>query len=134
MKGLPLAIGIGASSLLFAGGCASSPAERPQPAPSGQSTPPAESLEIAVNEEFSSGSNGTIVPASCVLGAVWDQAFYTVRADWRREPDPQPDQPLEGAVLPGCNDTGDGIEPDVPVDAWSIVGVDPERAILVAID
>ena len=44
-------------------------------------------------------------------------------------------EPAEGAVIPGCNDTGTNgcmaNEPDTPVKAWSIQGVDPAVAVLV---
>jgi len=62
----------------------------------------------------------------------WQGAFYIVTPDGLEGvPDPQPAEPLDGVVVPGCNDTGGNGEPDLPTDAWAIEGVDPDQAIFV---
>ncbi len=77
------------------------------------------------------GSNGFIVPAACIAGVTWKDHFYTIRSEppsYMQEP--RPAGPIEGVVIPGCNDSGN-LDPDRPTQAWSIEGVDSDRAILV---
>ena len=103
------------------------------------SAPDRASLALAVNienyrdQQSGTSGSGFIVPASCLAGVQWDGTFYVIRSSGELEgtPDPQPAEPLEGAVVPGCNDTGGTSEPDRPTHAWAIEGVDPERAIFV---
>lgn len=95
-------------------------------------TPDASELSLAVNYDYESSPGASISPAACLAGVVWEKNFYTLTVRWNKAPrDPQPDEALEGVVIPGCNDTGGNLEPDTPVDAWTIEGVDSEIAILV---
>jgi hypothetical protein len=88
-------------------------------------------LEVAVSTGERLGSNGFIVPAACIAGVTWKNTFYTIRSEAPRNmQDPRPAGYLEGVVVPGCNDSGN-LEADTRVNAWTIEGVDPERAILV---
>ncbi len=119
-------------------GCRSDPPPTAQPEISPQSSvPDLSSLAIAVNSEYRVQESGTsgfgvIIPASCVAGVWWQDAFYSIRVDGLRGvPYPQPAEPLADVVVPGCNDTGGNSEPDVPTDAWAIEGVDTDKAIFV---
>jgi hypothetical protein len=120
-------------------GCGNSTSPAEGAASPESSAPDRASLALAVNIENyrdqQSGTSGSafIVPASCVAGVQWDGTLYVIRSSGQLEgtPDPQPAEPLEGAVVPGCNDTGGTSEPDRPTEAWAIEGVDPERAIFV---
>jgi hypothetical protein len=123
------------SGLLLAGCGDAPPSVEPEASPQ-PTAPDAAALEIAVNRDYeaqASGSgSGLIVPASCVAGVVWNGTFYEIGADGLDGVlDPQPADPLEGAVLPGCNDTGGTSEPDLPISAWAIDGVDTSQAIFV---
>jgi len=64
---------------------------------------------------------------------MWQESFYVIANTelLKGVPDPQPGEPLEDVVVPGCNDTGGDGEPDIPTEGWTIEGVDPKRAIFV---
>ena len=118
-------------------GCGESPTVT-DAGPSPQATAPDPSqLALAVNQGYRaepSDASGSayIVPASCVAGVVWQGTFYVIGASQLPGvPDPQPADPLDGVVIPGCNDTGGTDEPDLPTNAWEIDGVDPGQAIFV---
>jgi hypothetical protein len=120
-------VGVVVLSLSVSAGCTSSSPEEPNPEPD------ISGLKLAVRYEGGErlGSSGVIVPAACAAGVEWDGTFHGIRSGGLSNvPDPQPDERIEGAVAPGCNDTGN-LEPDRPVEAWSIEGVDTERAIFV---
>ena len=122
--------------LVLAGCGESEPSADRDTSPQG-SVPDRSSLDIAVNTDFrvdKSGASGSaiIVPASCAAGVLWQGAFYVISAaELKDVPDPQPAEPIDDVVVPGCNDTGGTSEPDLPTDAWTIEGVDPDQAILV---
>lgn len=94
-------------------------------------------IEVAVDYQYRAGSGasvGIIVPAACVAGVRLDETFYAIASeglDGVPARELVPADPLDGVVVPGCNDTGEIIEGDRPVQAWTIEGVDPDRAILV---
>ncbi len=124
------------SGIVLAGCSDSPPVADPGTSPQG-SGPDRSSLDIAVNPEYqaqgtSVAGSGLIVPASCAVGVAWQNAFYIIRPDGLNGvPDPQPAEPLEGVVVPGCNDTGGTSEPDLPMSAWAIEGIDTDKAIFV---
>jgi hypothetical protein len=103
------------------------------------SAPDPSTLQLAVNNDFRPtpiGMSGSVViiPVSCAAGVTWHGNFYVLGSDGLKDlPDPQPAEPVDGVVLPGCNDTGGTEEPDQPVHAWTIQGIDPDQGILVQV-
>jgi hypothetical protein len=128
----------GVATALTLVGCSEAEPTADPPTPTA-SIPDLASLEVAVNsDEYWGDESGVsesafIVPADCAAGVRWQGTFYVISGTQQIEGvrDPQPAQRLDGVVIPGCNDTGAILEPDVPTDAWAIQGVDPEHAILV---
>jgi hypothetical protein len=109
-----------------------------EPTPTGQAdpsptTPDISQLDVAVRyQEERRGANGrVVVHVACAAGVSWDGAFYVIQTGGLPGvSNPQASEPLEGVVVPGCNDSGN-LDPDRPTQAWSIEGVDSDRAILV---
>ena len=122
------------ASLLLVGGCgvpSSSPDAQGEPS-SGESDPDVSKLEVAIHLEPQAQGSGYIVQVSCIAGVSWDGRFYVISSSPSgRFEDPQPGEKLEDVVVPGCNDTGQNLEPDTPTAGWTIEGVDPDKAILV---
>jgi len=131
MQRAAVLVGAALLSLTALGGCREmTPAGQADPSPT---TPDMSQLEVAVKyQDDRSGANGfVVVPAVCAAGVTWDDVFYGIKTGGLPGvPNPQPSEPLEGVVVPGCNDSGN-LDPDRPTRAWSIEGVDPDRAILV---
>ena len=131
MKPLRVTIPLALSLTLVLSGCSKSDSTDPETGPIERATPDASRLELAVAD--SERQLGIMSPASCVAGITWNHRSYVIisgPADGVPK-DPQPAEALDGAVLPGCNDTGGTLEPDIAVESWAIEGVDPRFAILV---
>ena len=133
MRGLVAVCVVSGIMLMGCGEPDTEPATEPQ-----EGSPDLSTLQIAVNPEYhqaqKSGMSGSgfIVPTSCAAGVAWQGTFYIIGpTELKGVPDPRPAEPLEGVVVPGCNDTGGTSEPDVPADAWAIEGVDTDRALFI---
>jgi hypothetical protein len=68
--------------------------------------------------------------AGCAFVVVWHDRAY-LASGGPQDKRPQPGAPVQGALEPGCNDTGGAGERPTPVRATSIDGVTPEMALLV---
>ena len=68
--------------------------------------------------------------AQCVAMVVWHDRAYTDYWSRPTAPPARPGPRLQGAVEPGCNDTGGSAPAPTPVGARAIAGVSPEVAIL----
>lgn len=67
--------------------------------------------------------------ASCVAGLTYRGTFY-LQVDGGGPVEAA--EPLEGAEIPSCNDTGGDQEQATPIDAAAIEGVDPQFAVVAA--
>ena len=74
------------------------------------------------------GSDGAVVEASCIAGFNWNGRFYA-RDGGELEQPVEIGGELGQGVEPGCNDTGEGAEPNQEVTVLRIKGVDPEVAV-----
>lgn len=129
------AVGISLVATLLLAGCTSDDVAPPSRAASPVVSVDPSSLTVAVRENaWQDPATGiTIAPASCIAAVRWHDHLYVVgiKTTTPALQTPQPTLPLEGVVIPGCNDTGGTSEPDHPVKAWAIEGIDSSVAVLV---
>ena len=72
--------------------------------------------------------DGAVVEASCIAGFNWNGRFYA-RDAGELEQRFEAGEELGQGVEPGCNDTGEEVQPDRDVTVLRIKGVDPDVAV-----
>jgi hypothetical protein len=103
-------------------------------APMGRPTGMKRALWILVLAAALSTATGAVVPdralAGCAVAVVWHDTSYFQYFGRGQAPSAEPGQRLDGAVTPGCNDTGGSTPAPTPVGARAIRGVPTAVAIL----